>query len=186
MNVRIFPVDAMECTCAQPQFIFSSKNFGGMELELIISKGKILSTRTILLRGPKPQCCIKQDSEPNTLPTSYSGPMISVFNTQPTRTVISRRGSSGKGRGKRGHSILCSPTSKCKEVSGTHDSFLHRKNKSEGKEDGEKKRNGVKGNSEPRPEFSCSHVPKKILEPRISFFLFLLSWHTNIIFKPLD
>ena len=39
------------------------------------SKGKIPSTRKILLRGgPIPQHCIKQDSEPNTLPMSYFTP----------------------------------------------------------------------------------------------------------------
>ena len=37
------------------------------------SKRKIPSTVKILLRGgSKPQHCIKQDSEPNILPTSYS------------------------------------------------------------------------------------------------------------------
>ena len=37
------------------------------------SKGKIPSTRKILLRGgSNPQCCIKKDSEPNTVPLSYS------------------------------------------------------------------------------------------------------------------
>ena len=39
------------------------------------SKGKIPSTRKILPRGGwNPRCCIKQDSEPNTLPMSYLGP----------------------------------------------------------------------------------------------------------------
>ena len=39
------------------------------------SKGKIPSTRKNLLRGgSNPRYCIKQDSEPNTLPVSYSGP----------------------------------------------------------------------------------------------------------------
>ena len=41
------------------------------------SKGKILSTRKILLiEGSNPGWCITQDSEPNTLPTSYSGPQL--------------------------------------------------------------------------------------------------------------
>ena len=44
------------------------------------SKGKIPSIRKILLRGGlNPWRCIKQDSEPNTLPTSYSGPTISTI-----------------------------------------------------------------------------------------------------------
>ena len=39
------------------------------------SKGKIPSIGTIAFRGgSNPRRCIKQDSEPNTLPTSYSGP----------------------------------------------------------------------------------------------------------------
>ena len=43
------------------------------------SKGKIPSTGKILLRGgPNPQLCIKQDSEPNTLPTSYSSPTLNM------------------------------------------------------------------------------------------------------------
>ena len=41
----------------------------------VISKGEIPSTSKILPRGgSNPQCCIKQDSEPNTLPMSYSSP----------------------------------------------------------------------------------------------------------------
>ena len=40
------------------------------------SKGKIPSTGKILLRGgSNPYRCIKQDSEPTTLPTSYSSPL---------------------------------------------------------------------------------------------------------------
>ena len=41
------------------------------------SKEKIPSTGKILLRGgSNPRRCIKQDSESNTLPTSYSGPIL--------------------------------------------------------------------------------------------------------------
>ena len=44
------------------------------------SKGKILSTWKIFLRGgSNPQCCIKQDSEPNTLPVRYSSPLWGVW-----------------------------------------------------------------------------------------------------------
>ena len=44
------------------------------------SKGKIPSTGKILLRGgSNPRRCIKQDSEPKTLPTSYSGPQLQVI-----------------------------------------------------------------------------------------------------------
>ena len=47
-----------------------------MESEpMFTPKGKIPFTRKILPReGSNPWRCIKQDSEPNTLPTSYSGP----------------------------------------------------------------------------------------------------------------
>ena len=36
------------------------------------SKGKISTGKILLRRGSNPQRCIKQDSEPNTLPTNYS------------------------------------------------------------------------------------------------------------------
>ena len=40
------------------------------------SKGKIPSSGKILLRGGlNPWCCIKQDSEPNTLPTELFQPL---------------------------------------------------------------------------------------------------------------
>ena len=43
------------------------------------SKRKIPSTTNILLReGSNPRCCIKQESKPNILPTSYSGPKPGV------------------------------------------------------------------------------------------------------------
>ena len=42
------------------------------------SKEKIPSTEKILLRGGlNPRRCVKQDREPNSLPTSYSGPFPS-------------------------------------------------------------------------------------------------------------
>ena len=41
------------------------------------SKGKIPSTGKVVLSGGSyPRRCIKQDSEPNTLPVSYSGPQL--------------------------------------------------------------------------------------------------------------
>ena len=42
------------------------------------SKGKIPSTRKILLRGSNPQRCIAQDSEPNTLPNELFQPLLCV------------------------------------------------------------------------------------------------------------
>ena len=43
------------------------------------SKGKFLSTGKILLRREtNPRCCIKQDSEPNTLLTRYSSPHVCI------------------------------------------------------------------------------------------------------------
>ena len=82
MNFRIFLVRAMKCTCEQagPRFVLSSgkekKKFGGMESEQMLTpKGKMPSTGKILLRGgSNPRRCIKQDSEPNRLPTSYFSP----------------------------------------------------------------------------------------------------------------
>ena len=51
------------------------------------SKGKILSTGKIHSRGgSNPRHCIKQDSEPNTLPTSYSGPKFVSLNVAATWT----------------------------------------------------------------------------------------------------
>ena len=47
---------------------------GGGVRTRINSEEKIPCTGKILLRGgPSPRRCNKQDSEPNTLPTSYSG-----------------------------------------------------------------------------------------------------------------
>ena len=46
-----------------------------LESTHVNSKGKIHSTGKIFFRGgSNPQHCIKQDSKPNTLPTSYSAP----------------------------------------------------------------------------------------------------------------
>ena len=56
---------------------FHPKEFWGNGVRTHVnSKGKIHSTgKKILLRGGwNPQRCIKQDSQPNTLLTSYSGP----------------------------------------------------------------------------------------------------------------
>ena len=52
------------------------KEFSGNGVRTHVnSKVKIPPTRKILLRGGwNPQPCIKQDSEPNTLPMSYSSP----------------------------------------------------------------------------------------------------------------
>ena len=57
------------------------KEFGGSGVRTHVnSKGKPPSTRKILPRGGwNPRRCIKQDSEPNTLPTSYSGPLKVEF-----------------------------------------------------------------------------------------------------------
>ena len=50
--------------------------FGNGFRTYVNSKGKIPSTRKILPRGGwNPQHYIKQDSEPNTLPVRYSGPL---------------------------------------------------------------------------------------------------------------
>ena len=57
----------MECMCAQTRPRYGVRTH-------VKSKGKIFSTEKILPRGGlNPPRCIKQDSEPNTLPMSYSG-----------------------------------------------------------------------------------------------------------------
>ena len=46
---------------------------------MLAPKKKIFSTEKNLLKeGSNPLPCITQDSEPNTLPTSYSGPLSCV------------------------------------------------------------------------------------------------------------
>ena len=93
------PCDGMHNICAytRPRFILSSERVvllcfvfvlfflfcfvfvvggggGGGVRTYVNSKGKIPSTGKILLRGgSNPRRCIKQDREPKTLPTSYSG-----------------------------------------------------------------------------------------------------------------
>ena len=66
----------MECMCAwtRPRFILSSERVLGEWCQNPCElQGKINSTGKILPRGgSNPRRCIKQDSEPNTLPTSYS------------------------------------------------------------------------------------------------------------------
>ena len=66
------------------------KEFGGNGVRTHVnSKGKIPSTgKKILLKGgSSPRRCIKQDSEPNTLPTSYSGPSIASLICKSTHGV---------------------------------------------------------------------------------------------------
>ena len=67
---------------------FHPKEFWGNGVRTHVnSKGKIPSTKKFFLRGGlNPQCCIKQDSEPNTLPMSCSGPhlhQLSVYAPPP-------------------------------------------------------------------------------------------------------
>ena len=75
----------MECMCAQTRPRLSSEEVfflggggggGGRGVRTHLnSKGKIPSTEKILLSGgTNPRRCIEQDSEPNTLPMSNSGP----------------------------------------------------------------------------------------------------------------
>ena len=56
------------------------------------SKGKIPSTGNILPRGgSNPQRCMKQNSEPNTLPRSSSGPFVdSNPKFKPSKTCVIR------------------------------------------------------------------------------------------------
>ena len=80
MNARILWVRVMECMCAQtrPRFVLSSKRvLGGWSKNPRSLQGKkVPSTGKILPRGgSNPRRFIKQDSEPNILPTSYFGPL---------------------------------------------------------------------------------------------------------------
>ena len=63
------------------------------------SMWKITSTRKMLPRGgSNPQCCIKQDSKPSTLPTSYSGPQCQFKCCSPrhlTSTYLSHKSPKG-------------------------------------------------------------------------------------------
>ena len=97
MNVRI-RVRAMECMCAQtrPLFILSSESFvclfvclfvffwgggGGVGMEsepMFTPMEKSPQPENSPQRRIEPRRCIKQDSEPSTLPTSSSGP-IALF-----------------------------------------------------------------------------------------------------------
>ena len=75
------PYDEMHvCTDQTSVYSLIRKSFGGNGVRTLVnSKGKITSTRKILLRGClNPQRCIKQDSEPNTLPTELLQPLIRV------------------------------------------------------------------------------------------------------------
>ena len=79
MNVRIFWARAMECMCAQtrPRCILSSEKVWGNEVRTHVnSKGKSPSTGNFLPRGgSNPRRCIKQDSEPDALPTELFRPL---------------------------------------------------------------------------------------------------------------
>ena len=71
------PCDGMHaCTDLTSVYTLIRKSLGGNGVRIHVnSKGKIRSTGKILPRGgSNPRRCIQQDSEPNTPPTSYSGP----------------------------------------------------------------------------------------------------------------
>ena len=80
MNVRSFEsVRCNACVHRLDHSLYSHlKEFSGNGVRTHVnSKGKMPSTRKILPRGGlNPWCCIKQDSELNTLPTSYSSPKL--------------------------------------------------------------------------------------------------------------
>ena len=86
MDVRIFGFRAMKCMCAQtrPWFIVSSKEFwgNGVRTHVNCKEGNPLYWR--FRGGSKPRRCIRQDSEPNTLPTELFRPLS---NQQTTTTA---------------------------------------------------------------------------------------------------
>ena len=67
----------MECMCAQtrPRFILSSERVWGewSQNQCKLQGKNLLPEKNLPRGGSNLQRCIKQDSEPNTLPTSYSG-----------------------------------------------------------------------------------------------------------------
>ena len=99
MNVRIFltPCDGMHvCRDLTRVYTLTRKSFGEWIQNNVNSKGKMPSTGKILPRGGfNPRCYIKQDSQPKTLPVSYSGPpdillVSSLFNIPSWDTVYVR------------------------------------------------------------------------------------------------
>ena len=71
----------MECMCAQtkPRFILSSERVLGEWSQnpcQLQGKNPLYRRKVLLSGGSYPRRCIKQDSEPNTLPMSYSGPQL--------------------------------------------------------------------------------------------------------------
>ena len=71
----LYGVHAMQCMCAQtrPRLYSYLKEVLWNEVRTHVnSKGNIPSTETSLRGGSNPRCCIKQDSQPNTLPTELS------------------------------------------------------------------------------------------------------------------
>ena len=95
MNVRFIGVRAMECMCAQTRsrFILSSERVFKKEspnpYELQGEKKPSIG-KVVLRGGWNPRRCIKQDSESNTLPTSYSGPHTWVRVQPPPCVFVSR------------------------------------------------------------------------------------------------
>ena len=77
----------MECMCPQPRprFMLSSERaFRNGVRTHVNSNGKIPSTGNIFPRGvSNPRRRIKQDNEPNTLPTNYSGPQAGLESLDP-------------------------------------------------------------------------------------------------------
>ena len=64
------------CTDYTSVYTVIQKSLGGMESEPMLSPREIypLQQKNFCRGGVNPQRCTKQDSEPNTLPMSYSGP----------------------------------------------------------------------------------------------------------------
>ena len=83
MNVRVFWVRVMKCMCAQtrPRFILSSERvLGGMEFEpMLTPREKSPLPENFPRGGSNPRRC---GQRAQTLPTSYSGPLLSYNSIQ--------------------------------------------------------------------------------------------------------
>ena len=82
----------MECMCAQTRPRFIRKSAGGMESEpKLTPREKSLPEKIRPRGGSNPRRCVKQDSEPDALPTSYSGPPYSLSKSNPEKTLCQQR-----------------------------------------------------------------------------------------------
>ena len=93
------PCDGMRCAQTRPRFILSSESFRGMASEPMLTPRKEIPAPE-KFSPEEDRACIKQDSEPNTLPTSYSGPAAAL-------QACSHSGQQGTYLGRWIETVLC-------------------------------------------------------------------------------